>query len=216
MTDTNVDAEQEDDVLTVIVDYVPDKKNKKAVRLLVGQLMDTLAAKDEALAAKDEALAEARAASAAKDDVAKQLRKEVKRAVAEHLRAIHQLHARGVLEQLEVQLGKQYGADRLAFWQTALADAANRGILQALANCAGKQQDAAAAIGSADAGNPRKLDKLSGKLANDIKGVYEWLSDGIHNNPSGKEDKVPVKAGTAYTCKIEAICDAYGVDWEEI
>ena len=51
------------------------------------------------------------------------LEKETRRATAERLRAIHQLSARGVMEQLEVHLGKQRGDERGAFWATALAPA---------------------------------------------------------------------------------------------
>ena len=171
-----------------------------------------LTAKEEALTAKEEALTANKEALTANKELIKVLERETKRTTAERLRAIHQLSARGVMEQLEVHLGKHRGDEREGFWATALANASNTDLMEDLAACAGM---APTRVSKAYQSS-KKLKKLCLELAKSLVNLYAWLSEGIHN-ASGNDSAVPVRRSAGhYSCQIKALCKKYGVDTEDL
>ena len=129
------------------------------------------------------------------------------------MRAVDKLHGRAVLEQLEIDLSKQKGEDRAAFWARTLVQPSNHDLLRTLARCEGLTDRIETALSQTDSSSQREK-ALAAPVATIAKGISElcsFLSDGVHN-PKGVEFVPVSKADPKRECQTLAICAKFKID----
>ena len=128
----------------------------------------------------------------------------------ELLTSLESLHARGIMEQLELSWGKKKSNNRQEFWTTYLQEHVD--VLNDFVGCTNLNEVAAE-------GNDRKVVEKRAYLANTIAGtlshLYSRLSNDIHI-PQIRSGKLEIESSNLHKCYLKVICKHFGISFEEI